>query len=315
MENQLEWIKKGDGHMTDSLTYLTTEQRNERTIHMDQMTTVEMLTVMNDEDHKAAEAVKKVLPAITKAVDHITEALKSGGRLFYVGAGTSGRLGVLDASECPPTFMVDPSLVQAVMAGGGGAFTEAKENSEDNEKQGREDLKARGLTKQDVVVGITASGRTPYPIGALAYAGEMGAFTISLSCNDHSEISKKAACPIEVIVGPEVLTGSTRLKSATAHKMVLNMLSTAVMVKLGKVYENLMVDVHANNYKLRERAKSILMEAAGTSYEEAEEALQKAQHQVKPAIVMLKKKVSFQEAGRLLDAHGGKLRDAVEAET
>ncbi|CDQ19149.1 N-acetylmuramic acid 6-phosphate etherase [Halobacillus karajensis] len=298
--------------MTDSLTCLTTEKRNERTNHMDQMSTSEILSVMNEEDHKVAEAVKQVLPAITTAVDHIASALKKGGRLFYVGAGTSGRLGILDASECPPTFMADPEMVQAVMAGGGQAFTKAKENSEDDVLQGGRDIQANKLTNQDVVVGITASGRTPYPIGALEHASKVGAYTISLSCNRSSEISDYAECPIEVVVGPEVLTGSTRLKSATAHKMVLNMMSTTAMIKLGKVYENLMVDVHASNHKLRERAKSILMECSTASYEEAEQTLKDAKLEVKPAIVMLKRSVSYEKAKQLLQGAGGNLRKAVE---
>lgn len=297
--------------MTNSLTFLTTEQRNERTKNMDEMTTSEILKVMNEEDHKVAEAVKQVLPAITKAVDHISASLKKGGRLFYVGAGTSGRLGILDASECPPTFLVDPDMVQAVMAGGGNAFTKAKENSEDDAAQGENDLKAKQLTSDDVVVGITASGRTPYPIGALKHAHSVGAYTISLSCNHHSEISDYAECPIEVVVGPEVLTGSTRLKAATAHKMVLNMMSTTAMVKLGKVYENLMVDVHASNHKLRERAKSILMECTSATYEEAEETLKKAKLQVKPAIVMLKRSVSYEQAKKMLQENEGNLRKAM----
>ncbi|WP_406944760.1 N-acetylmuramic acid 6-phosphate etherase [Halobacillus sp. SY10] len=297
--------------MTNSLTFLTTEQRNERTKNMDEMTTSEILKVMNEEDHKVAKAVKQVLPAITKAVDHISASLKKGGRLFYVGAGTSGRLGILDASECPPTFLVDPDMVQAVMAGGGNAFTKAKENSEDDAAQGENDLKAKQLTSHDVVVGITASGRTPYPIGALKHAHSVGAYTISLSCNHHSEISDYAECPIEVVVGPEVLTGSTRLKAATAHKMVLNMMSTTAMVKLGKVYENLMVDVHASNHKLRERAKSILMECTSATYEEAEETLKKARLQVKPAIVMLKRSVSYEQAKKMLQENEGNLRKAM----
>ncbi|GEN54483.1 N-acetylmuramic acid 6-phosphate etherase [Halobacillus faecis] len=298
--------------MTNSLTFLTTEQRNERTKNMDEMTTSEILKVMNEEDHKVAEAVKRVLPAITKAVDHISASLKKGGRLFYVGAGTSGRLGILDASECPPTFQVDPDMVQAVMAGGGSAFTKAKENSEDDAAQGETDLKTKKLTSDDIVVGITASGRTPYPIGALRHARSVGAYTISLSCNHRSEISDYADCPIEVVVGPEVLTGSTRLKAATAHKMVLNMMSTTAMVKLGKVYENLMVDVHASNHKLRERAKSILMECTSATYEEAEDTLKRAKLQVKPAIVMLKRSVSYEEAKQMLQANESNLRKAMD---
>lgn len=298
--------------MADSLTSLTTEQRNERTKNLDRMATEEMLAVMNEEDHRVAKAVKQVLPSVTIAVDEITKALKGGGRLFYVGAGTSGRLGVLDASECPPTFMADPEMVQAVMAGGGQAFTQARENAEDDESEGVQDLKGKKVTAKDVVIGITASGRTPYPIGALKHAQDIGAYTISLSCNKHSEISAFADCPIEAIVGPEVLTGSTRLKAASAHKMILNMISTTTMVKLGKVYENLMVDVHASNYKLRERAKSILLECSTATYEEAEQALVEANLQVKPAIVMLKRNVAFQQAKELLEQSDGHLRKAIE---
>ncbi|RWZ51411.1 N-acetylmuramic acid 6-phosphate etherase [Halobacillus fulvus] len=297
--------------MNDSLASLTTEQRNKRTMNLDQMTTKEILTVMNEEDERVVEAVRQVLPQVEKAVEHTAAALKKGGRLFYVGAGTSGRLGVMDASECPPTFMVDPDLIQAVMAGGGGAFTKARENSEDEEEQGGIDVSEKGLTANDVVVGITASGRTPYPIGALKHASKIGAYTISLSCNTPSQISDVAECPIEVVVGPEVLTGSTRLKAATAHKMVLNMLSTTVMVRLGKVYENLMVDVHASNYKLRERAKRILMEATNATYEEAETALQQAGFHVKPALLMIQANVSFEEAEARLKQSEGDIRKAI----
>ncbi|MGP4077654.1 N-acetylmuramic acid 6-phosphate etherase [Halobacillus sp. K22] len=299
--------------MEDSLALLTTEQRNQRSKHMDQMSTREILTVMNKEDQQVAEAVETALPQVEEAIEHITTAFKKGGRLFYVGAGTSGRLGILDASECPPTFMVPPDRVQAIMAGGGSALTRARENTEDNEQQGKMDLKDKQLTDADVVVGITASGRTPYPIGALKYAGEIGAYTISLSCNPFSEISTFAETPIEVVVGPEVLTGSTRLKAATAHKMILNMISTTTMVHLGKVYENLMVDVHASNHKLRERAKRIIVECTQTSYEEADQALVQADFQVKPAIVMLEAGVSYEKALDLLDKNKGHLRQALKA--
>ncbi|MCA1010440.1 N-acetylmuramic acid 6-phosphate etherase [Halobacillus halophilus] len=297
--------------MEDSLALLTTEQRNLRSKHMDRMSTGEILTVMNNEDQRVAEAVQTVLPQVEEAIKHITTALKKGGRLFYVGAGTSGRLGILDASECPPTFMVPPDKVQAVMAGGGSALSRARENTEDNEQQGEMDLKEKQLTELDVVVGITASGRTPYPIGALKYAREKGAYTISLSCNPLSEISAFAETSIEVVVGPEVLTGSTRLKAATAHKMILNMISTTTMVHLGKVYENLMVDVHASNHKLRERAKRIIVECTQTSYEEADHALVEADFQVKPAIIMLQSGVSYERALNLLDKNEGHLRQAL----
>ncbi|MFZ0369656.1 MAG: N-acetylmuramic acid 6-phosphate etherase [Halobacillus sp.] len=300
--------------MEDSLALLTTEQRNLRSKHMDQMSTGEILTVMNKEDQRVAEAVQTVLPQVEEAIKHITTALKKGGRLFYVGAGTSGRLGILDASECPPTFMVPPDKVQAVMAGGGSALSRARENTEDNEQQGKVDLKEKQLTDLDVVVGITASGRTPYPIGALKYAGEKGAYTISLSCNPLSEISAFAKTSIEVVVGPEVLTGSTRLKAATAHKMILNMISTTTMVHLGKVYENLMVDVHASNHKLRERAKRIIVECTQASYEKADQTLVEADFQVKPAIVMLQSGVSYEKALNLLDKNEGHLRQALRTQ-
>lgn len=297
--------------MTNSLTRLTTEQRNIHTSAMDRMKTDKILKIMNQEDQKVAEAVEKVLPEVDRAVTHVIESFKNGGRLFYVGAGTSGRLGILDASECPPTFMAPPDLVQGLMAGGGTAFNRALENSEDDEQQGEIDLKEKRITPHDVVIGITASGRTPYPIGALKYARKVGAYTVSLSCNQDSQISMYADCPIEVIVGPEVLTGSTRLKSGTAHKMILNMISTTSMIKLGKVYENLMVDVHASNYKLKERAKQIIRECTGVSDDEASEVLQKANYLVKPAIVMVKTNASFEEAQKLLENYEGQLRAAI----
>ncbi|WP_079478086.1 N-acetylmuramic acid 6-phosphate etherase [Halobacillus salinus] len=299
--------------MTDSLASLTTEKRNPRTQNLDQMTVGEMLQVMNQEDRHVLDAVSEVIPQVEETVNIITEAVKKGGRLFYVGAGTSGRLGVIDASECPPTFMVPPDMVQAVMAGGDRAFLKARENAEDSEEEGAHDLEQKAVTEADVIIGITASGRTPYPIGALKYAGKIGAKTISLSCNPSSEISAFADVPIEVVVGPEVLTGSTRLKAATAHKMILNMISTTVMVQLGKVYENLMVDVHASNYKLRERAKRILMEVTDAGYKEAEQALDEAKYQVKPAIVMLESSVSLEEANARLRQHDGQLRRAIES--
>ena len=233
--------------VTVNLSTLTTEQRNENSMNLDQMSTIDMLKVINNEDKKVAMAVESVLPSIELATDKIFESFSKGGRLFYSGAGTSGRLGYVDATECPPTFMTPVDMVQPIMAGGNNAFKIALEGTEDNEEQGAEDLQARNITDKDVVVGITASGRTPYAIGAVKYAKKVGAYTIALSSNKNALISQFADCGIEVIVGPEVLTGSTRMKAATAHKMVLNMMSTSAMVKLGKVQENLMVDVHASN--------------------------------------------------------------------
>lgn len=298
--------------MTMELSALTTEQRNKSSMTMDQMSTIDILQTINQEDKKIAKAVEHVLPKVEHATEQIYKALAKGGRLFYVGAGTSGRLGVIDASECPPTFMTPPDMVQTVMAGGSDAFINAAEGSEDEESQGEADLKEKKFTKHDVVVGITASGRTPYPIGALKYAREIGAFTIGLSCNKNSLISQYADCEIEVIVGPEVLTGSTRMKAATAHKMILNMISTTTMVKLGKVYENLMVDLHASNYKLLERAKHTLMEITGVAYEEAEKALLLTNKEVKPAIVMLEGDVTFAEAKNAIQQSNGYVRKAID---
>ncbi|WP_337017409.1 N-acetylmuramic acid 6-phosphate etherase [Oceanobacillus massiliensis] len=295
------------------LTNLTTEQRNQNSMNLDRSSTYEILTIINDEDKKVADAVKAVLPQVETAVDQIASALGQGGRLFYVGAGTSGRLGVVDASECPPTFMTSKEMVQTVMAGGNAAFFQAAEGTEDDEAQGREDLKARGISEKDVVIGITASGRTPYPIGALKCARELGAYTVSLTCNKDSKISEIADCRIEVVVGPEVLTGSTRMKAATSHKMILNMISTATMIKLGKVYENLMIDVHASNYKLKERAKQNIMEITNVSYDIAENVLNETNHKVKPAIVMIKAGVSLEEANKALGKSSGFVRDAIDS--
>lgn len=298
--------------MTMKLSALTTEQRNERTMALDQMSTFDILKTINQEDKKVAEAVELVLPKVERVIELTYTALANGGRLFYVGAGTSGRVGVIDASECPPTFMTPPEMVQTIMAGGSSAFTNAVEGSEDEETRGEADLKEKNLTKKDVVIGITASGRTPYPIGALKYARRIGAFTASLSCNKDSLISQYADCEIEVIVGPEVLTGSTRMKAATAHKMILNMISTTTMVKLGKVYENLMVDLHASNYKLLERAKHTLMEITGVTYEKSEKALSLTNNEVKPAIVMLEGSVSLNEAKNAIHQSNGYVRKAID---
>lgn len=299
--------------MRMELTNLTTESRNLNSMNLDQMSIVEILKLVNEEDKKVAEAVEMVLPKVEIAVEKIVAALSNGGRLFYIGAGTSGRLGVMDASECPPTFMTPTEMVQTVMAGGNNAFFQAAEGSEDNEAQGQADLKLRNLTKQDVVIGITASGRTPYPIGALKLAKELGAYTISLSCNKGSLISRYADCEIEVVVGPEVLTGSTRMKAATSHKMILNMISTTTMVKLGKVYENLMVDVHASNYKLKERAKQNIIAITNVPYEVAEEVLNQTNHEVKPAIVMIEAGVTLEEAKDALLGSDGFARLAIES--
>ncbi|WP_188206942.1 N-acetylmuramic acid 6-phosphate etherase [Alkalibacillus aidingensis] len=294
------------------LSNLLTEQRNENSMNLDQLPTMDILKIIHQEDKKVEKAVEEVLPQINEAVENIYERLSRGGRLIYVGAGTSGRLGVLDSSECPPTFMTDPEMVQTLMAGGMGAFFEAKEGSEDNEEQGAQDLFNKNVTENDVIVGITASGRTPYPIGALKKAKEVGSYTVSLSCNPHSLISEYADTAIEVIVGPEVLTGSTRMKAATAHKMILNMISTTTMVKLGKVYENLMVDVQASNFKLMNRARRIIMDITNVSYEEADRVLSETKNQVKPAIVMIKSGVDVNQAQQAINDSDGDVRKAIQ---
>ncbi|GAF14531.1 LOW QUALITY PROTEIN: N-acetylmuramic acid 6-phosphate etherase [Bacillus sp. JCM 19045] len=294
------------------LSVLATEKQNKQTENVDQLSTRDILTVMNQEDQLVAHAVKACLPEIEVATEIIYHSLQQGGRLFYIGAGTSGRLGVIDASECPPTFRTDPSLVRGIMAGGNQAITTAVEGVEDDKDAGVTDLKQAQFTEQDVLVGIAASGRTPYVIGALTYARSIGAQTIALAANPHSEIGVIANCKIEVEVGPEVLTGSTRLKAATAHKMILNMLSTAAMIKLGKVYGNLMVDVKASNHKLKQRAITIVMQITNVSLEHAEATLQKADYNVKVAIVMIEGNVTPEQAIDLLNQAKGFVRQAIK---
>ncbi|WP_221565387.1 N-acetylmuramic acid 6-phosphate etherase [Alkalihalobacillus sp. TS-13] len=295
------------------LTSLTTEQRNLQTNSIDTLGTLDILTMINQEDQVVSLAVKKVLPQIGVAVDLISKAFENGGRLFYIGAGTSGRLGVIDAAECPPTFSTPTEQVQAIIAGGAEAMFDAIEGAEDDRRQGRVDLSTRNLTSDDVVVGITASGRTPYVIGALEAAKERGLKTISLSCNHDSVISKIVDQSIEVVVGPEILTGSTRMKAATAQKMVLNMLTTASMIKMGKVYENLMVDVNATNLKLMERAKNIVMTVTGITYKDAGDLLEKTGYEVKTAIVMHKADVPLVVAKESIKKSNGFVKKAIEA--
>ncbi|MEM2507297.1 MAG: N-acetylmuramic acid 6-phosphate etherase [Candidatus Bathyarchaeia archaeon] len=291
---------------------LVTEQRNPASTDIDRKPTEEILKIINAEDKKVAYAVEKEIPKIAEAVDLIVDSIKKGGRLFFIGAGTSGRLGVMEAAEMPPTFGVNPELVQGIIAGGIEALYRSLEGVEDDRNAGVKDLLSRGFASKDVLVGISASGKTPYTVAALEFAKKMGAKTIGITCNLNSEIAKIADVTIEVIVGPEVITGSTRMKAGTAQKMVLNMLTTAIMVKLGKVYENLMVDLKAANEKLRERAKRIIMSATNVSYDEAEKAINAAQGNVKAAILMIKTKVSYEEALRLLEKSGGILRKAIE---
>lgn len=270
-----------------NLESLTTETRNPKTMHLDQMSIMDILQTMNEEDRKVPLAIEEALPQIECVVEQIIQAFQKKGRLIYMGAGTSGRLGVLDAAECVPTFGTDPEMVQGLIAGGMKAMTVAVEGAEDSVALGRNDLVAIGLTENDIVIGIAASGRTPYVIGGLNYANEVGATTATVACNLNAAISRHATYPIEVEVGPEVLTGSTRLKAGTAQKLVLNMLSTVAMIGIGKVYNNLMVDVRPTNEKLVERAKRIIMQATDCSYEMAETAFVTADENVKLAIVMI----------------------------
>ncbi|MCX2455271.1 N-acetylmuramic acid 6-phosphate etherase [Lacticaseibacillus nasuensis] len=268
------------------LSSLTTETRNPKTMHLDTLSVAEFAQVMNAEDQTVPVSVSHALPAITAAITAITAQFNKGGRLFYTGAGTSGRLGVLDAAECVPTFGTDPEMVQGLIAGGMPAMTVAVEGAEDNAELGAQDLRDHQLTANDTVVGIAASGRTPYVIGGLDYAKSVGAVTISLACNANAAISAHAEIQIEVPVGPEVLTGSTRLKAGTAQKLVLNMLSTGAMVGLGKVYKNLMVDVKPTNEKLVARAKRIIQQATDCDADTAAANFEAAGHDVKLAIVM-----------------------------
>ncbi|WP_312469691.1 N-acetylmuramic acid 6-phosphate etherase [Neobacillus sp.] len=298
--------------MEENLELLTTESRNQQSIKIDTAKPMDILRIMNEQDQLVALAVKDVLPDVEAAVQFVFESFQKGGRLIYLGAGTSGRLGVLDAVECPPTFSTDPEMVQGIMAGGEGAFIKAVEGAEDDPDLGVSELKALGLTNDDTVIGIAASGRTPYVMGALRYARSIGAKTVALSCNKNAAISKEADQSIEVIVGPEVLTGSTRLKAGTAHKMILNMISTSSMILLGKAFENLMVDVHVSNQKLKERAIGIIQKITGVSYEMALETLEKADLQVKTAIVMIKTDTTKQEAETLLSEANGYVKKAVQ---
>ena len=296
----------------ENLELLTTESRNESSMQIDTARAHDILQIMNEQDQLVALAVKAVLPEIEAAVQFVFESFKKGGRLIYLGAGTSGRLGILDAVECPPTFSTDPEMVIGLMAGGEGAFLKAVEGAEDDPELGVHDLKNLELTENDTVIGIAASGRTPYVIGALRYARNIGAKTVALSCNKNAAISKEADQAIEVIVGPEVLTGSTRLKSGTAHKMILNMISTASMVLIGKAYENLMVDVKVSNLKLKERAIGIIRKITGVSYETALETLEKADLQVKTAIVMIKVDTTKEQAEKLLADANGYVKIAIQ---
>ncbi|TOJ80219.1 N-acetylmuramic acid 6-phosphate etherase [Vibrio parahaemolyticus] len=297
--------------MKIDLSRLVTESRNPASAEIDTLSTIEMLQVINEEDQKVALAVKAVLPQIAKTVDAITAAFANGGRLVYMGAGTSGRLGILDASECPPTYGTHPDMVIGLIAGGHQAILKAVENAEDDAQMGQDDLKALHLTSYDVVVGIAASGRTPYVLGGLEYAKSIGATTASIACNPECAMAKAADIAILPIVGAEVVTGSSRMKAGTAQKLVLNMLTTGAMIRSGKVFGNLMVDVEATNAKLIQRQTNIVVEATGASKEEAERALNACDRHCKTAILMILADLDAEQAKSRLAAHNGFIRAAL----
>ncbi len=298
--------------LLSELEGLVSEERNPRTMGIDLMSTTDILKTINGEDQIVPGAVAKTIPLIAEAVDAIVAAFAKGGRLVYIGAGTSGRLGVLDASECPPTFGVPPGMVVGLIAGGLDALVNASEGAEDRTEAGAADLKAIGLSANDVVVGIAVSGRTPYVIGALAHAKDLGAVTVALTCNPDSAIARMADISIAPLVGPEVLTGSTRLKSGTAQKLVLNMLTTASMIRIGKTYQNLMVDMLASNAKLLARAVRIVMQATDCSPEAAETALAATGNDLKLAILTLLTGTSVDDARAAMTNAGGFLRRALD---
>jgi N-acetylmuramic acid 6-phosphate etherase len=287
------------------------EQRNGTSKNLDRMSALEIVRLMNREDRKVAVAVSRELPAIARAVDAIVDAIRNGGRLIYAGAGSSGRMAVLDAAECPPTFGTSPKLVQALIAGGRRAVTGAVEGAEDSLANAERDLREAKLTRRDVVVGITASGTTPYVLAALKFARKLGATTVAITVNTRTPVARLAKILIAIEVGPEVLTGSTRLKAGTAQKMVLNMLSTAAMARLGHVYENLMIDVKPSNHKVSERILRILAEASGKSLSASEHALRQSGHNLRTALVMLKLDVDVHEAKKKLQTAKGNLRNAL----
>ena len=294
------------------LEHLLTEQANPASEGIDALPTEQVLSIINNEDRKVADAVARELPPITRAVEAIVYAFEKGGRLFYIGAGTSGRLGVLDAAECPPTFNVPPDTVQGIIAGGEVAVSRATETTEDDPSIGARDLAGRGFVENDVLVGIAASGRTPYVLGAIAEANRMGAFTIGISCTPDSELSRAVKLPITLLVGPEIVAGSTRMKAGTATKMVLNMLTTASFIRLGYVFGNLMVNVQPKNSKLADRARRIIAMAAGVSYEQAGELLAAAGNTVRTAIVMARAGVDRVEAERRLASAGGRISKSLQ---
>ncbi len=297
--------------MSLNLANMSTETRNPNTMLLDTMTPLEIVTAMNQEDARIAQVIQPELPHVAQCVVWGIASIQSGGRIIYMGAGTSGRLGVLDAVECPPTFGVDPSLVVGLIAGGEKAFVRAVEGAEDDPNLGRLDLQKIHLDKEDLVIGIAASGRTPYVLGGLEYATEVGCHTVAISCNPGSVIGKYAQLAIEVVPGPEVLTGSTRLKAGTCQKLILNMISTATMVGCGKAYQNLMVDVVQTNEKLVTRAQNIVMESTGVNRETAKKVIQEAGGSCKKAIVMILANCDAEAAGKRLDKAKGHVREAI----
>jgi len=300
---------------SQALSEKTTESVDPAYSHLDSMSPAEIATAMNDAEATVSEAIRAAIPAIAQAIEAIVAAMESGGRLIYIGSGTSGRLGVLDASECPPTFSSDPADVVGIIAGGDYALRNAIEGAEDDKSAGARDLLAQSITRQDIVVGITASGRTPYVLGAVEAARDIGATTVGISNNAESALGAAVDIPIEVSVGPEVLAGSTRLKAGSAQKRILNMLTTASMVKLGKTYGNLMVDVSPTNEKLRVRAVNLVTRITGTDDITAKEALIKAGWRVKVAATMLSRNIEAADAEALLADHDGRLREALSTET
>ena len=298
--------------MSLNLKNMSTETRNQNTMNLDIMTPLEVVTVMNQEDAKVPEAIKPALPNIAQCVTWAISSIEAGGRIIYMGAGTSGRLGVLDAVECPPTFGVAPEVVVGLIAGGEKAFVKAVEGAEDSRELGRQDLVDIKLEARDIVIGIAASGRTPYVLGGLAYAKEVGCHTVGISCNPGSAVGAAAELAIEVVPGPECLTGSTRLKSGTCQKLILNMISTATMVGCGKAYQNLMVDVMQTNEKLVVRAQNIVMEATGCDRETAAEKIAVAGGNAKTAITMILADCGLEEAKERLQKAKGHVREAIK---
>ncbi len=297
--------------MNDNLNMKITETRNPASEELDTKSTSEIIKLINEEDATVAHSVAETIPEITGLVEAIVPRMRKGGRIIYVGAGTSGRLGIIDAVECVPTFSLEPGRVVGILAGGEDAMFRAKEGIEDSQAKGKEAIKEHNVNELDTVIGIAASGSTPYVIGAVKTARKLGALTGAVVCNYNSELAENVDHKIRAVVGPEVLTGSTRLKAGTAQKMILNTISTTVMIRLGKVYNNLMVDLKATNAKLRERARGIVTEITGIDNKEADEILKAADYQVKEAIIMIKRGCDLAEAKSLLDENQGDLRSII----